>query len=90
MAGPIELALHKGNERIGEARTTNRSASPIGIEIANKFFCTDWKQKYVQYEPTDQNLKIMPSATVPGQYPMIGATLGIHLSFCWTLPLILV
>jgi hypothetical protein len=28
------LALHKKNERIGEARTTIRSASPIVIEIA--------------------------------------------------------
>jgi hypothetical protein len=47
IAGPIVLALHKGNERIGEAQTTNRSASPIVIEIANKFCCTDQKRKYV-------------------------------------------
>jgi hypothetical protein len=47
IAGPIVLALHKGNERIGKARRTIRSASPIGIEIAKKFCCTDRKQKYV-------------------------------------------
>jgi hypothetical protein len=34
IAGPIVLALHKENERIGEVRTTIRSASPIVIEIA--------------------------------------------------------
>jgi hypothetical protein len=34
IAGPIVLALHKENKRIGEARTTIRSASPIVIEIA--------------------------------------------------------
>ncbi len=34
IAGLIVLALHKENERIGEARTTIRSASPIVIEIA--------------------------------------------------------
>jgi hypothetical protein len=34
IAGPIVLALHKGNERIGKARTTICSASPIVIEIA--------------------------------------------------------
>jgi hypothetical protein len=45
--GPIVLALHKGNERIGEARRTIRSASPIVIEIAKKFCCTDQKRKYV-------------------------------------------
>jgi hypothetical protein len=44
---PIVLALQKGNERIGEARTTNRNASPVVIEIANKFCYTDRKQKYV-------------------------------------------
>jgi hypothetical protein len=76
IVGPIVLALHKGNERIGEARATNRSASPIVIEITNKFCCTDRKRKYVYYEPTaNQNLKIMPSATVPGQSPTIGAIL---------------
>jgi hypothetical protein len=70
------LALHKGSERIGKALTTNRSTSPIVIEIANKFCCTDRRRKYVQYEPTaNQNLKIMPSATVPGQYPTIGTIL---------------
>jgi hypothetical protein len=30
----IVLALHKENERTGEARTTIRSTSPIVIEIA--------------------------------------------------------
>ena len=34
IAAPIVLALHKDNERIGEARRTIRSASPIVIEIA--------------------------------------------------------
>ncbi len=34
IAGLIVLALHKESERIGEARTTIRSASPIVIEIA--------------------------------------------------------
>jgi hypothetical protein len=34
IAGPIVLAQHKGNERIGEAQTTIHSASPIVIEIA--------------------------------------------------------
>jgi hypothetical protein len=33
IAGPIILALHKENERIGEAQTTIRSALPIVIEI---------------------------------------------------------
>ncbi len=44
---PIVLTLHKGNERIGEAQTTIRSASPIVIEIAYYFCCTDRKRKYV-------------------------------------------
>jgi hypothetical protein len=34
IAGPIVLAQHKENERIGKARLTIRSASPIVIEIA--------------------------------------------------------
>ncbi len=34
IAGPIVLALHKEHERISEARTYIRSASPIVIEIA--------------------------------------------------------
>jgi hypothetical protein len=34
IAGPIVLTLQKDNERIGEARKTIRSASPIVIEIA--------------------------------------------------------
>jgi hypothetical protein len=34
IAGPIVLALHKRNERIGKAQTTIRSALPIVIEIA--------------------------------------------------------
>jgi hypothetical protein len=33
IAGPIVLAQHKGNKRIGEAQTTFRSASHIVIEI---------------------------------------------------------
>jgi hypothetical protein len=32
--GPIVLAQHKGNKRIGEARTIFRSALPIVIDIA--------------------------------------------------------
>jgi hypothetical protein len=35
IAGPVVLALHKGNQRIGKARTTVCSASSIVIEIAN-------------------------------------------------------
>jgi hypothetical protein len=35
LAEPVVLAQYKGNERIGEARTTIRSASPIVIEIFN-------------------------------------------------------
>jgi hypothetical protein len=34
ISGPIVFALHKEKERIGEARTTIRSALPIVIEIA--------------------------------------------------------
>jgi hypothetical protein len=34
IAGPIALAQHKGNERIGEARTSLCRASPIVIELA--------------------------------------------------------
>jgi hypothetical protein len=34
IAGPIVLALHNENKRIGEARTTIRSTSPIVLEIA--------------------------------------------------------
>jgi hypothetical protein len=34
IAGPIILAQHKENERIGEARITILSSSPIVIEIA--------------------------------------------------------
>jgi hypothetical protein len=34
IAGQIELAQHKENERIGKARKTIRSALPIVIEIA--------------------------------------------------------
>jgi hypothetical protein len=37
IAGPLVLALHKENERIGEVRTTIRSASPIVIELPNNF-----------------------------------------------------
>jgi hypothetical protein len=35
IAEPIVLAQYKGNERIGKAWTTIRSASPIVIEIFN-------------------------------------------------------
>jgi hypothetical protein len=48
IAGPIVLAQQKGNERIGETWTNIRSASPIVIEIAYLFCCTD--RKHVQYE----------------------------------------
>jgi hypothetical protein len=34
IAGPIVLVQHKGNERIGEAPTSIRRASPIVIEIS--------------------------------------------------------
>jgi hypothetical protein len=34
IAGPIVLVQHKENERIGKARETIPSASPIVIEIA--------------------------------------------------------
>jgi hypothetical protein len=34
IAGPIVLALHKGNERKGEAQTTIRNTLPIVIETA--------------------------------------------------------
>jgi hypothetical protein len=34
IAAPIVLAQHKGSERIGEARTPVRCASPIVIELA--------------------------------------------------------
>ncbi len=73
---PIVLAQYKNNERIGEARTLVRRASPIVIQLAYKFRCTDRKQKYIQYETmANKKFKIMPSATVSGQYPMIGAIL---------------
>ncbi len=52
IVAPIVLAQHKENERIGEARLTVRSASPIVIEIALYFCCTDRKRKYVQYAMT--------------------------------------
>jgi hypothetical protein len=48
----IVLAQHKSNERIGEARTPVRRASPIVIELAYKSRCTDRKRKFVQYETT--------------------------------------
>jgi hypothetical protein len=34
ITGPIVLALHNENERIGEAQTTIPSISPIVLEIA--------------------------------------------------------
>jgi hypothetical protein len=37
IAGPIVLVLHKGNERIGEERTTIPSALPIVIELPSNF-----------------------------------------------------
>jgi hypothetical protein len=37
IVGPIVLAQHKRNERIGEVRITVRSASPIVIEITFYF-----------------------------------------------------
>jgi hypothetical protein len=59
---------------MGEARTPVRRALPIVIELAYNFRCTDQKRKYVQYKTTaNSKFKIMPSATVPGQYPTIGA-----------------
>jgi hypothetical protein len=73
----IVLAQHKRNERIGEAQTPVRLASPIVIELAYIFRCTDRKRKYVRYKTmTNSKFKIMPSATVLGQYPMIGAILN--------------
>ncbi len=52
IVSPIILALHKRNERIGKARTPVRRASPIVIELAYKFGCTDRKRKYIRYETT--------------------------------------
>ncbi len=69
IAAPIVLEQHKGNKRIGEARTSIRCASPIVLEIAFLFRCTDRKQNYVQYEATaNKKFKIMPSTRVRGQY----------------------
>jgi hypothetical protein len=53
-----------------------RRTSPIVIELAYQFRCSDRKGKYVQYEPTE-NLKIkeMPSTTVRGQHQTVGAIL---------------
>jgi hypothetical protein len=58
---PIVLAQYKEKERIGEARLTIRSASPIVIEIAYYFCCTDRKRKYVYYETTAE-LKLQNNA----------------------------
>jgi hypothetical protein len=41
IATPMVLAQHKGNERIGEGETSIRRTSPIVIEIACLFHCTD-------------------------------------------------
>jgi hypothetical protein len=46
------LAQHKNNERIGEAQTPVRRASPIVIQLAYKFCSTDQKRKYIQYQTT--------------------------------------
>ncbi len=87
----IVLAQHKRNERISEARTQVRRVSPIVIELAYIFRCTDRKQKYVRYKTTtNSKFKIMPSATVLGQYPMIGAILNqlqfsLNTSFKWNI-----
>jgi hypothetical protein len=68
IAAPIVLAQHKEHERIGEALTSIRWASPIVIELAFLFRCTDWKRNYIQYQATaNKKLKIMPSARVRGQ-----------------------
>ncbi len=76
IAGPIVFEEHKRNKRIGKAWTTVLSALPIVIEIAYYFRCTDRKWKYVQYKTAaNYKFKIMSSATVPDQYPMIGAIL---------------
>ncbi len=48
----IVLEQHKRNERIGKVRTPVCCASPIVIELAYKFCCTDRKRKYVQYKTT--------------------------------------
>jgi myo-inositol-1-phosphate synthase len=70
------LAQHKANERIGKQRTPIRHVSPIVIEIAYLYCCTDRKWKYVQYKMTaNKKFKIMPSATVQDQYPTTGAIL---------------
>jgi hypothetical protein len=52
IAAPIVLAQHKGNKRISNAWTSICRASPIVIEIACYFRCTDPKRDYVQYETT--------------------------------------
>ncbi len=52
IAAPIVLALHKEHERIGEASTSMRRASPIVIELAYEFRCSDQKRKYGKCETT--------------------------------------
>ncbi len=80
IAAPIILAQHKEHERIGEARTSIRCASPIVIELAFLFRCTDWKRNYVQnflfaVASANKKFKIMPSARVRGQYLTNGTIL---------------
>jgi hypothetical protein len=52
IVAPIVLAQYKSNERIGEARTPVCRTSPIVIQLAYKFRCTDRKRKNIQYETT--------------------------------------
>ncbi len=54
IAAPIVLALHKGQNRIGEARTPICSASPIVTELTYKLSCTGRKRKYADYKMTTQ------------------------------------
>ncbi len=56
--------------------TRIRRTSPIVAEIAYYFHCTDRKRQYVQDETmANSKFKMMPSATVRGQCPTIGAIL---------------
>ncbi len=52
IALPIVWAQHKGNKRIGKSRTSICCASPIVIEIACLFRCTDQKRNFVQCKTT--------------------------------------
>jgi hypothetical protein len=70
------LPQHKGNERIGEAQKPFRCALPIVTEIALLItLLTQNGNMYNNVQIQNSKFKIMPSAIVRGQYPMIGAIL---------------